>query len=133
MSNLTIPLAVGIGGFVGALARFYLSGVIARASGEELSFVSTLTVNLIGCFAIGVLVTVATRSTWLSPAMQKFLMVGLLGSLTTFSTFAFDSVILLQTGRVAAAALNMSVNLVAGLLLVWAGMLFAGVILPVET
>ena len=126
MSHLTIPFAIGIGGFVGALARFYVSGAVARVSGEDFSFVGTLTVNLIGCFAIGVLVTVASRSTHLSPTMQKFLMVGLLGSLTTFSTFAFDTVILLQSGRVGAAALNMSVNLVAGVLLVWLGMLLAG-------
>ena len=127
MSHLTIPIAIGCGGFVGALARFYVSGAVAKASGDEFSFVGTLVVNLIGCFAIGVVWTVALKSTWLSPTMQKCVVTGLLGSLTTFSTFALESLDLLENGRFGAAFLNISANLVVGLLLVWLGMLAAGV------
>lgn len=121
MSNLAIPIAVGLGGFTGALARFYISGAVAKASGDDFSFVGTLTVNLIGCFLIGVITTIATRTTSLSPLMQKCLITGLLGSLTTFSTFALDSLNLLQAGRVGAAIVNVSVNVVVGCLLVWGG------------
>lgn len=123
MSPFTIALAIGVGGFVGALARFYIARAVGRAAGLEFSFLGTLTVNMTGCFAIGVLATIATRTHYFSPAVQQCLLTGLLGSLTTFSTFALDSLNLLQDGRTAAAVFNISVNLVAGLFLVWLGML----------
>ena len=127
MSNLAIPIAVGLGGFTGALGRFYISAAITRICGAELSFLGTLTVNLIGCFAIGVLTAVVTNSTYIPAVVQKCLIVGLLGSLTTFSSFALDSLNLLRDGRVGAAIANVSINLLAGVLLVWLGMLLTGV------
>lgn len=129
MPNLAIPIAVGLGGFAGALARFYISGAVARASGDDFSFLGTLSVNLIGCFLIGVLSVLASRSQ-LSPLMQKCLVTGFLGALTTFSTFALDSLNLLQAGRVGAAVANVLLNVVFGLLLVWAGLLVAPLICP---
>ncbi len=132
MSHFSIPIAVGIGGFIGALARFYLSAAIDKAAGSDFSFVGTLTVNLIGCFAIGVLWMLTLKTQTLSPVMQRFLITGLLGSLTTFSTFALDSLNLLQSGRVGAATLNITVNILAGLLLVWLGMATAGMFVPSE-
>ena len=69
-----------------------------------------MSVNLIGCFAIGVFATIATRTSVFSPLAQTCLITGLLGSLTTFSTFAFESLSLMQTGRFGAAVVNMSVN-----------------------
>jgi len=126
MSNLNVPIAIGIGGFFGAVLRFYVSEAVVRASGDHYRFIGTLTVNLIGCFAIGVLVTLAARTTHLSPIMQKCLITGLLGSLTTFSTFAMESLTLLQDGGYGAALMKIGVSLVVGLLLVWLGMLTAG-------
>lgn len=122
----TIPLAVGIGGFVGALLRFYISGAVIRVVGDDLAFLGTLTVNLIGCLLIGVLAVVVIRTTHLSPHSQRVLITGLLGSLTTFSTFALDSVNLLQQGRVGAAVANVLLNVVAGFALAWLGILLAG-------
>lgn len=127
MSGLSIPLAIGVGGCAGALARYYVSVGVTKLSGEEFTFVGTLTVNLIGCFAIGVLATIAVKSPAFSPTMQKCLITGLLGSLTTFSTFALDSVKLLQDGRTGAAILNITLNLVVGVVLVFLGMLAARV------
>jgi CrcB protein len=133
MSNLNIPIAIGIGGFVGALMRFYISDAVVRVSGDDYRFFGTLTVNLIGCFAIGVLMTIATNTTRISPVMQKCLVTGLLGSLTTFSTFAFESLNLIQDGRYGAAMMKISISLVVGLLLVWVGMLTAGAFVSSET
>jgi len=124
--QLTIPFAVGVGGCVGALLRFYISNVVTRAVGEDQAFLGTLTVNLIGCFLIGVLAVVVARTTHLSLHTQRVLITGLLGSLTTFSTFALDSVNLLQQARVGAAILNVGCNVTAGILLAWFGMLAAG-------
>ena len=129
MSQLALPFAIGLGGFFGALARFYLSGAVVRFSGEDFSFLGTVAVNLVGCFLIGVLATVAIRSEYLSPVMEKCLITGLLGSLTTFSTFAVDSLNLLLAGRVAAAVANISINLCAGLALVWMGVMTAASLL----
>ena len=130
--NLSIPIAVGLGGFIGALLRFYTSAAIVKMVGVELAFLATVTVNLVGCFAIGILWALALKTTSLSPVMQRCLITGLLGSLTTFSTFALDSLILLESGRVRAAVLNISVNLFVGLLLVWLGMAVAGMFVPAE-
>ncbi|MFY9253460.1 MAG: fluoride efflux transporter CrcB [Fuerstiella sp.] len=130
MSSLNIPIAIGIGGFVGALMRFYIAGFVARSAGDEFSFLGTMTVNLLGCLAIGVLITIASRPGLMSPMMQKCLLTGLLGSLTTFSTFAMESLNLLQAGHFGAAVVNITVNLFAGLLLVWLGMLLAGTLIP---
>ena len=126
----SIPFAVGLGGCVGAVLRFYVSDTVVRSFGDELAFVGTLTVNLLGCLAIGVLAVVIARTTHLSPHSQRLLVTGLLGSLTTFSTFALDSVNLLQQARVGAAILNVGVNVVAGVLLVWIGMLMAATVFP---
>ena len=124
MSDLSVPMAIGLGGFVGAVARFYVSSGVAKACGEDLAFAGTMSVNLIGCFAIGILATIATRTSVFSP-----LITGLLGSLTTFSTFAFESLSLMQTGRFGAAVVSMSVNLLAGLVLAWLGIQVAGLFL----
>lgn len=117
---------------MGALLRFYISDAVVRVSGDDYRFFGTLAVNLIGCLAIGVLMTLAAKTTYLSPVMQKFLITGLLGALTTFSTFAFESLHLIQDGRYGAAIMKISVSLIVGLLLVWAGMLLAGGFIAVE-
>ncbi len=113
---------------MGAILRFYVSNAVVRSFGDEMAFVGTLTVNLLGCLVIGILAVVIARTTHLSPHSQRLLVTGLLGSLTTFSTFALDSVNLLQQARVGAAILNVGVNVTAGILLVWVGMLVAGTI-----
>jgi CrcB protein len=126
--QFSIPIAVGIGGCAGALLRFYISSAVTRAVGEDLAFVGTLAVNLIGCFLIGMLAIIVARTTHLSPHSQRVLITGLLGSLTTFSAFSLDSVNLLQQGRFGAAIGNILTNVVLGLLLVWLGMQVAGAV-----
>jgi CrcB protein len=110
--------------------RFYLSTVVIRSVGDDYAFLGTLTVNLLGCFIIGLLAVIIARTTHLSPHAQRLLITGLIGSLTTFSTFALDTLNLLQQARVGAAILNTGTNVLAGILLVWLGMLVAGAILP---
>ncbi len=128
MMQYTIPLAVGIGGFIGALLRFYISGAVIRYVGDDLAFLGTLTVNLIGCLVIGILAVVVLRTTHLNPHSQRVLITGLLGSLTTFSTFALDSVNLLQAGRVGAEIANVLLNVLAGIALAWLGFIMAGTV-----
>ncbi|MEZ6126534.1 MAG: fluoride efflux transporter CrcB [Planctomycetaceae bacterium] len=129
MNSLILPLVVGTGGFVGAVLRHYVTLGVTRVTGSDHSFVGTLTVNLIGCFAIGVLTTLSNRA-HISPMMHRYLITGLLGSLTTFSTFGLDVVNLLQAGRSTAAIISVTMNVLPGLLLVWLGLTVADRWLP---
>lgn len=130
ISHLPIPVAIGLGGFVGAVSRHYVSLAVARAAGDDASHLGTLTVNLVGCFLMGVMVVVVDRIPGLSPQMHKCLATGLLGALTTFSTFSLDAVNLLEKGRVGSAFTYMLVSLAIGLMLVWLGTRVAHVVLP---
>ena len=83
----------------------------------------TLSVNLIGCFLIGIVSTVLTEyAKGASPYISLLLTVGFLGGLTTFSSFGNETMLLLRAGDIAAAFLNVALNTLGGLLAVWLGM-----------
>lgn len=111
-------LAIGSGGFIGAVLRAYLNGVISHRVPHELPF-GTLGVNLIGSFIMGVLVAYFMYTTLFSLHVKSFLSTGILGALTTYSTFAIESVLLLQGGSFMLAGINMALN-------VFGTVLFAG-------
>ncbi len=122
MSGYTF-LAIGIGGFLGAVLRAYLNGVVNHQFPHVLPL-GTLGVNLIGSLVIGVLFAVfanTTQSTLLSVEMKSFLTTGLLGGLTTYSTFAMESFFLLQGGSYLLAAANMAMNVFGTVLMAGAG------------
>lgn len=103
-------LAVGLGGFLGSILR-YLIGLIKL--NEPSAFpVKTLVVNVVGAFAIGVLAALAARSSSIDPKVMLFLKVGVCGGFTTFSTFALESVQLMQDGKPWAAALYIALSVV---------------------
>jgi len=93
--NLTTALAVGFGGFFGAIARFYVGVEMVKHFPHEVPL-ATLTVNIIGSFIIGLLIAffvIYTPNTLL----KLFLVTGFLGALTTYSTFAIESFMLLNS------------------------------------
>ena len=95
-------LAVGAGGFLGAVLRYLCSLLpLGRDGGFP---VGTLLVNVLGAFAIGLIAAAAARHAALSPRMILFLKTGICGGFTTFSTFALETSGLLQAGRLPAAA-----------------------------
>lgn len=108
MSWQTI-LAIGSGGFIGAVLRSYINGLISHRVPHELPF-GTLGVNLIGSFIMGALLAYFMYSTFLTPHMKSFLSTGILGALTTYSTFAIESFLLLEGGSIALGLLNMALN-----------------------
>ncbi len=108
MSWQTI-LAIGSGGFIGAVLRSYLNGLISHRVPHELPF-GTLGVNLLGSFIMGVLVAYFMYSS-LPVHLKSFLTTGILGALTTYSTFAIESFLLLEGGSISLALLNMGLNL----------------------
>lgn len=127
INSLAAILAVASGGVVGALLRFAVNETVRRVVASSWVFAGTAAVNLAGCFAVGIVGTVAVRSDWLSPFWSRFLITGLLGSLTTFSAFAFETTELFRSGRSGPALMHIGINLCAGLLLVYAGMQLAEV------
>lgn len=111
-------LAVGIGGFVGAIARYQisesLSGWCVQKYGRAYPL-GTFVVNVIGCLLIGLVMTLAIEKR-LSEHTQKLLVTGGLGSLTTFSTFGLDAVNLFREGKTGLAIGYTAANLVIGLI-----------------
>ncbi|TKI68237.1 fluoride efflux transporter CrcB [Sulfurimonas crateris] len=108
MSWQTI-LAIGSGGFIGAVLRAYLNGLISHRVPHELPY-GTLGVNLIGSFIMGVLIAYFMYTTVFSLHAKSFLSTGILGALTTYSTFAIETLLLINGGHLALAAANMGLN-----------------------
>jgi len=102
-------LAIGSGGFIGAVLRVYLNGLISHRVPHELPF-GTLGVNLIGSFLMGILIAYFMYTTFFSVHTKSFLSTGILGALTTYSTFAVESFFLLESGHILLALTNISLN-----------------------
>jgi CrcB protein len=103
-------LIVGAGGFLGAISRYTLSGIVHRWVPGAFP-IGTLCVNLIGCFLIGALMTLVQDRT---PEARLLFGVGILGSLTTFSTFGYETVELMRGGESRMAFLSVAANVVLG-------------------
>jgi len=123
MSWQTI-LAIGSGGFLGAVLRAYLNGVISHRLSHELPY-GTLGVNLIGSFIMGILVAYFMYTSFFSLHAKSFLSTGLLGALTTYSTFAIESLLLLQGGHILLAFANVTLNAFGTIIMAGSGFYFA--------
>jgi len=111
-------LAVGCGGFLGAVSRYALTGFMQRRFANFLP-AGTMLVNLVGCFLIGVLMTFVIEKQNLPYTLRLFLITGFLGSLTTFSTFGYETVELFVENQIRPALFNVAGNLVLGFSAVW--------------
>lgn len=111
-------LAIALGGAFGAVCRHLVNQYCSRSSFPW----ATLTVNVIGCFLIGLLLTLraADASRW-SEYTHSALAIGFLGALTTFSTFGFQTHDLFSTQQHGLGLLNIGSNMVLGLLAVFGG------------
>jgi CrcB protein len=121
-------LLVGIGGFVGAVGRYWLSGVIQDMATRSSFPLGTLVVNFTGCLAIGLLSELAEARGFLGPDARALLFVGLLGGYTTFSAFANETVAAFRAGAELVASLNVLVTVTACLGGVWGGRALAALI-----
>ncbi|MCG8461450.1 MAG: fluoride efflux transporter CrcB [Holophagales bacterium] len=109
---MTELLYVGFGGFLGAVARYSVSTWVHRAYGGELPL-GTLAVNVAGCLAIGVAMALVDRGSF-APDAHLFFSTGLLGALTTFSTFGFETFDLIRRSLYLHAAASVAANLLLG-------------------
>jgi len=108
-------------GALGTLARYFLQGWVQQYSGFAFP-TGTLAVNLSGCFIIGLFGQFALRNLWISSEWRVALMIGFLGAFTTFSTFGWETVHMLEDGEWMRAVFYVAFNVFGGLMGVILGM-----------
>jgi CrcB protein len=115
-------LWIAAGGALGSVARYALSGAIARLAGDGFPW-GTILVNISGCFIIGLLAVLTGPDSRVSPSadVRQFLLVGVCGGYTTFSSFSLQTLTLLRGGEPAAAAGNVALSVIACVIAVWIG------------
>ena len=114
-------LWVGVGGFLGSVGRFMISGFFNRLSPALAFPIGTLAVNILGCFLIGLLHGLAESRNILGTDTRIFLFIGVLGGFTTYSTFGFESLALLRDGEFFKTSANILLHVIVGLSAVWIG------------
>ena len=110
-------LLVGLGGSIGSVLRY--AGSLFY-SDKSFPF-STFLINIIGCFGIGIVMGLYIRNETLSNNWKLFLATGLCGGFTTFSTFSFENLQLLQQGKISQCLLYILGSVIIGIVAAWAG------------
>jgi len=113
-------LLVATGGALGSVARYALDGLILRLASPYFPS-GTFVVNAVGCLIFGVIIGLADGRSLLTPVGRLFLLIGLLGGFTTFSTFTFETFTLIRGGEYARGALNAAGQVIVGYVVMWAG------------
>jgi CrcB protein len=113
-------LLICLGGAVGTGLRYLVSGLAARWLGADFPY-GTLIVNLSGSFVIGVVQEIGVRSLLIPDSVRLFLTVGIMGGLTTYSSFSYETIRLVELGAWHAAWVNIAVTTVACLALCFVG------------
>jgi CrcB protein len=122
MYQLQIYLFIALGGALGASLRYFISQIALNLLGKGFPF-GTLAVNILGSFCLGAFYSIVDTSNSANGNLKGLIAIGLLGALTTFSTFSYETILLMQQGDIAKAALNIILNVVVCLLAVWAAIL----------
>src|ERR1044072_2055335 len=124
-------ILVMVGGALGTGARFWVSGFVAERGGEIFPL-GTLVVNITGSFAVGFLAAFMDPQGFflMSPRLRQFLMIGVCGGYTTFSSFRLTTLDLVRDGDWFKAGLNTLLSVVCCLAAVWLGRILALAILP---
>jgi CrcB protein len=119
---------VGIGGFFGAIARFWLGAYIGNRVGTRFPY-GTFAINCSGSFAIGFIITLLAERTHWNANLRYLIPIGFIGAFTTFSTFEYETLRTFQDGQVVVGVLNIGLSVVVGFLSVWLGVV-AGRAIP---
>ena len=117
-------LSIAAGGAVGALLRFWFSSGAHYLIGKGFPY-GTLLVNVMGSFIIGAVYVFMVERGELSEDWRAFLVIGLLGAFTTFSTFSFETINLIETGEMLKAGLNVLLSISICFVACWAAMMLA--------
>jgi len=131
MPLLTQYLVIGLGGALGSMLRFGIGTLIdsgmSKGTGPIFPW-GTVIVNITGCFIIGFVFTISTAEgrLYMSPLTRNFITIGILGGYTTFSSFSWQTLVLVQSGQRWEAAANVVLSVVLCLVGVWLGAWVAG-------
>ncbi len=122
--------AAALGGSLGSMARYLLQGTVQRRAGEAQGWAAvfpwgTLTVNLLGCLLIGFVAVLFEERLAIAPETRTFVLIGLLGGFTTFSSFGFETWALLRDGNTLLALANVATSVTLGLVAVVVGAMLA--------
>ena len=121
---MTQILFIAGGGALGAIMRFGVSNGVHALFGRDFPY-GTLTVNVLGSLLIGFLYITLLERLSLGPEWRAFIIIGVLGSFTTFSTFSLETFNLIETGALAKAIVNIVLSVSVCLLATWVGILVA--------
>lgn len=122
MSTALTWFAVAVGGALGSMARFWMTGAVTALTGARFPY-GTLLINVLGSFVIGAVagLTLTPARMSMHPDLRIFLMVGICGGFTTFSAFSLQTLELLQNGDVAPAVFYVAGSVILCVLAVWLG------------
>lgn len=115
---------IAVGGAFGAIMRFLSQATIYELVGKSFPY-GTLFVNVVGSFLMGLLSVVLIEKFNLSAQWHMAILVGVLGSFTTFSTFSIETLVLFEQGDLFKAFANITISIVLCITAVWAGAFFA--------
>lgn len=124
MSNY---LYIAIAGAAGALARYSISGLVSRIFSSGFPY-GTFVVNIIGCFFLGFIMKMSISTTIVPATWRVPIAVGFLGALTTFSTFGYETIKLLENSSYMLAFSNVIANVIIGLLATFMGIILSKIL-----
>lgn len=114
-------LFIGVAGFLGAISRYFLYLVIPT----EKFPLATVVINLSGCFVAGFLYAIASKTSPESRIYFSLILIGFIGSFTTFSTFGAETLQLIENNEFPFAAINITCNVMGGIGMIWMGKFLA--------
>ena len=117
-------IAIAVCGAIGCLSRYWISAWLYDLVGRSFP-VGTLAVNVTGAFLIGLVMEFSIRSTLIPPTLRIGITIGFLGGLTTFSSFSYETLRLLERGNLLVAFTNILFNVLICLVFTWAGIMAA--------
>lgn len=114
-------LLVGLGGFIGSISRYLVGGLVHRLFPFTVFPYGTLVVNVVGCLLIGFVIGLVEFRQLFRPEIRLFLLIGVLGGFTTFSTFSYETYALARDGETVRAGMNVLLHIVVCFGAVWFG------------
>lgn len=128
MQKIELIAIVGCGGFIGAALRYIISLNAAKIFGADFPY-GTLIANIIGAIIIGFVMKISLDTSLITPNTKLFLTTGMMGGLTTFSTFSYETVTMINSGQYVLGALNLGLNVVLSFVGVTLGMIVARLVI----
>jgi CrcB protein len=121
-------LFLAIAGALGTLSRYALGGLMQRITGTGFPY-GTLLINILGCILIGLVMQVALTTDLIPSNVRAIITIGFIGSFTTFSTFSYETMKLLEDGALVSAMMNIASNVGLGLIGTFCGLLIGKIAL----